>query len=117
MTFGRGCFVNRQCFFNTSAGISVGDNVHFGPRVSIVTSTHDLGGPGQRAGAAADAPVVIGDGCWIGANVTILAGVSVGEGSVVAAGAVVAADLSPNGLYAGVPARLVRMLDTPESAR
>lgn len=53
----------------------------------------------------------VGDGCWIGANATILPGVTVAPGCVIAAGAVVTKDTEPDGLYAGVPARRVRDLD------
>jgi maltose O-acetyltransferase len=44
-------------------------------------------------------------------NVTVLPGVTVGAGCVIAAGAVVASDLQPNGLYGGVPAKLIQELD------
>lgn len=112
MSFGRRCFVNYDCFFNTSGGISVGDDVHFGPGVAVVTSTHDVGPANRRAGAVSAAPVVIESGCWLGARVTVLPGVTIGAGCIVAAGAVVTSSLDPNGLYAGVPARRVR--DLPE---
>ncbi|MGD9753769.1 MAG: acyltransferase [Acidimicrobiia bacterium] len=76
----------------------------------IVTSDHQLGDSYRRAGPLAAEEVTIEDGCWIGARVTVLPGSSIGAGSVVAAGAVVRGALAPNGLYAGVPARLVRPL-------
>jgi galactoside O-acetyltransferase len=53
-------------------------------------------------------PVVIGRGCFLGANVTVLAGVTIGPGSFVAAGSVVTADVPAGVLVAGVPARVVR---------
>ncbi|WP_290368283.1 DapH/DapD/GlmU-related protein [Microbacterium sp. Bi121] len=55
--------------------------------------------------------MTIGAGAWIGAHATILPGVTVGRGAVVAAGALVTEDCVPNGLYVGVPARLVRIVD------
>lgn len=53
--------------------------------------------------------VVIEDGVWIGANVTILKGVTIGREAVVAAGAVVTRSVSPFHIVAGVPARTVRV--------
>nr|WP_304437690.1 DapH/DapD/GlmU-related protein [Frigoribacterium sp. Leaf44] len=50
-------------------------------------------------------PVTIEDGCWIGANVTILPGVTLGRGSVVGAGSVVTKSYPPNSKLAGSPAR------------
>lgn len=108
MTFGEECFVNFGCFFNTTAGVHVGDRVHFGPRVSVLTSSHDIGSGERRAGPASDSPVVIESGAWIGACVTVLPGVRIGSGSVIAAGAVVTTDVPAHSLVAGVPARVVR---------
>lgn len=42
-----------------------------------------------------DAPVIIEDEVWCGANVTILKGVTIGRGSVVAAGAIVTKSCPP----------------------
>jgi len=43
--------------------------------------------------------------------VTILPGVTIGEGSVVGAGSVVKRDVPSHTLVAGVPARVVKMLN------
>lgn len=52
--------------------------------------------------------VEIGNDVWIGADVKILAGVSIGDGAIIATGAVVTRDVEPFGIYAGVPAKLIR---------
>ena len=57
-------------------------------------------------------PIIIGDGCGIGANATIIAGVTIGDGAVVAAGAVVTKDVEPNTLVGGVPAKTIRECST-----
>ena len=58
--------------------------------------------------------MVIEDGCWIGANVTILKGVTIGRGSVVAAGAVVTRSCPPYSIIGGVPARVIKPRFTAE---
>ena len=98
------------CRFEEYAPIVIGDGVEFGPEVALLTASHEIGGPGHRAGTPYVSPVRIGDGCWLGARVTVLPGVTIGRGCLVAAGAVVASDCAPDGLYAGVPARRVRDL-------
>jgi acetyltransferase-like isoleucine patch superfamily enzyme len=60
-------------------------------------------------------PVKIGNGVWIGANVTILPGVTVGENAVIAAGAVVTKDVPANSIVGGNPARVIRMLKNDEA--
>lgn len=54
------------------------------------------------------AKVTIGNGCWIGAGVTILPGVNIGDGTTIAAGAVVTNNIPPHSLAAGIPARVIR---------
>ncbi|NQS97033.1 MAG: hypothetical protein HQ591_01120 [candidate division Zixibacteria bacterium] len=44
----------------------------------------------------------------IGSRSLLLAGITIGEGAVIAAGAVVSKDCEPDGVYIGVPAKLVR---------
>lgn len=110
VVIGDGSFVNAEVFFDSAGGISIGRDCAIGMRTLLLTSGHGVGPSGRRAGPVERRPISIGDGCWIGAGVTILPGVSVGRGCVVAAGAVVTRDCEPDSLYAGVPARLVRAL-------
>jgi maltose O-acetyltransferase len=104
ITFGPGGMVNGGCYFENREQITVGARCFFGPQVLVGTSTHEVGEHDQRAGDYIGGPVVIGDGCWIGARATILPGVTIAPGCIIAAGAVVTADTEPDGLYAGVPA-------------
>lgn len=110
VSIGRDVFINNQAFIDTAARVTIGDRVSFGPRVTIITGTHEVGVPQRRAGANVAKPVTIGAGSWLGANVTVMPGVTIGEGAVIAAGAVVTRDCLTPGVYAGVPARLVREL-------
>jgi maltose O-acetyltransferase len=103
-------YLNYGCWFDTSASIVIGDNCAIGLGVKFITSTHDIGGSEKRAGRLYGLPIVVGDGCWFGSNVTVLPGVTIGNGCIIAAGAVVTKDCQPNGMYAGVPARRVKEL-------
>ena len=53
---------------------------------------------------------MIEDGVWIGAGALVLPGVTIGRGAIVAGGAVVAADVPPNAIVGGVPAKVLRTL-------
>jgi acetyltransferase-like isoleucine patch superfamily enzyme len=59
---------------------------------------------------------VVGNDIWIGHGAMILPGVTVGDGAIIAAGAVFSRDVTPYGVVAGNPARLVRMRFDPETA-
>lgn len=104
-------FVNRGCVFDNSASIEIGERVMVGMEVMFVTSTHALGSSERRAMEVTSAPIVIGDGSWIGSRATILPGVTIGVGCVVGAGSLVREDCQPNGLYAGVPAKRIKSLN------
>ena len=55
--------------------------------------------------------VIIGDGVWLCANVTVCPGVTIAPKIIVAAGSVVSKDLTKEGwLYAGVPAKPIKAL-------
>jgi len=87
--------------------VTIGEDTQIGPGSLITTTGHDY----RRDLAASFAPVVIGNGVWIGANVTVLPGVEIGDGAVIGAGAVVNRSIPPRVLAVGVPARVVRALE------
>jgi acetyltransferase-like isoleucine patch superfamily enzyme len=62
------------------------------------------------------APVRIGPGAYLGANVTVLAGCDIGHGAVVGAGAVVTRPVADGKVVAGVPAKESRA-DSPGSTQ
>lgn len=109
-------------FYCTRAELNIGKKVIFGPRPTIITGDHRIDIIGKEIIDVSDAeklpeqdlPVTIEDGCWLGANVTILKGVTLGRGSVVAAGAVVTKSFPPYSIVGGVPAKLIKMRFTPE---
>ncbi len=111
---GRECWFNAGCFLNLGAAIRIGDRVSIGHQAMFLTDTHQLGDATRRAGPLRAAPITIGDGAWLGARCTILPGVNIGAGAIVAAGAVVTRDAPANTLVGGIPAVVLRSLDTPQ---
>jgi acetyltransferase-like isoleucine patch superfamily enzyme len=57
---------------------------------------------------SAHAPVVIGENCWIGRNVSIMKGVTIGDNCVIAANSVVTKSVPANCIAAGNPAKVVK---------
>lgn len=114
ITIGDGCYINRRCtlFADWGCAITLGNNVWLGPEVMLWTGSHTIGPREQRCGTGVSSPIVLGDGCWVGARATILAGVTVGTGCVVGASALVAKDVLPDSLAVGVPAKVIRILPT-----
>lgn len=99
-SFGEGVFINQGCFFLDLGGITIGDRVLIGPRVTLSTAGHPVE-IDERYDFITHAPIVIEHDVWIGAAATIAPGVTVGHGSVVGAGAVVAKDVPPLSVVTG----------------
>ena len=88
---GENVFINKNCVVVDTCLVSIGSRTLFGPNVSLYSGTHPLdpelrnGTKGPESGKE----IVIGEDCWIGGCVIILAGVHIGKGSTVGAGSVV----------------------------
>jgi maltose O-acetyltransferase len=111
VSIGEDSFVNTRCFFESHDTITIGDRVSLAMEVLLCTPSHHVGPPAERAGPSFMGPIVIGDGCWLGARSTVLTGVTIGPGCVIAAGALVTSNCAADGLYVGVPARRVKDLE------
>jgi acetyltransferase-like isoleucine patch superfamily enzyme len=98
--FGEKVFINQGCFFLDLGGITIGDRVLIGPRVTLSTAGHPVE-LDERYDFITHAPIVIEDEVWIGAAATVTPGVTIGRGSVVGAGAVVAKDVPPMSVVTG----------------
>lgn len=90
--------------------IIIGNNVMFGPRVSIYTATHPIDAESRNTYLEYGLKVVIKDNVWIGGNAVINPGVTIGKDSVIASGAVVVNDVPDNVIVGGNPARVIRRI-------
>ncbi len=107
------CFIGDECLLDLAEAIVLERQVTLAERVLVLThinvgyKDHPL----QRHFPPSAKPVFLGQGCFVGANATILPGVRIGRCAFVAAGSVVTQDVLDRTLVAGVPARIVRTLD------
>ncbi|MCG7586282.1 acyltransferase [Photobacterium sp. OFAV2-7] len=93
--------------------VEIGNNVLFGPKVTIMDSSgHPIRCRGNHNEAArtTSAKVTIKDNAWIGMGATILKGVTIGENSVVSANSVVFGSIPDNCIAIGNPATVVKHL-------
>jgi len=102
--------INKNCGFYASyaikeARIVIGDNVTFGPEVSLFSAGHDY--------HYLDLPdiaksIVIENNVWIGGRSVILPGVTIREGAIVAAGSLVTKDVEAYKIVGGNPAKVIK---------
>ncbi len=107
---GQRFYANFDCVMLDGADITIGDDVLFGPRVSLYTANHALDPVERRAGACYARPILLGDAVWLGGGVTVLPGVTIGDGAVIGAGSVVTRDVPAAVVAVGNPARVIRAI-------
>lgn len=108
---GKDTQINYAVEFDNGAEIRIGDRCDIAMHVKFITATHNIGPSHKRAGwGCIRKPIVVGDGCWIGAGAMILPGVTIAAGSVIGAGSIVAADCEGDAVYVGVAARKIKDL-------
>lgn len=123
--FGKNVYANFNFVVLDVCDVHIGDNVFFGPNVSILTALHSLIAEERRffydekKGYVTDneygKPIKIGNDCWFGGSVTILPGVTIQDNVVVGAGSVVTKDLESGWIYAGNPAKKIREIKKEDS--
>ena len=103
---------------NIGAEIGAGTMIDMGAILggrAIVGKNRHVGAGAVLAGViepASAEPVRVGDNVLIGAHAVVIEGVQIGSGSVVAAGAIVTQDVPENVVVAGVPARIIKEIDS-----
>jgi len=107
---GRNVFINHACSFLDMGGIIIEDGVLIGPKVNIITENHPLDPEDRKA--LITKPVTIKRNAWIGAGASILPGVTIGENAIVAAGALVTKDVPGNRIAGGIPAKIIKSIDS-----
>lgn len=108
VTFGKDVFINHSAILSASGGIEFEDGCMAAPGLRIATINHDMN---ERHTIYTYGKVTVKQNAWIGMNVTICPGVTIGKYAVVGAGAVVTKDVPDNAVVAGVPAKVIKMLD------
>lgn len=120
ISIGSDCNIGQYCQITACNKVQIGDGVLTGRYVIISDNAHgglsleEANLPPQHRKLNSKGEVIIGDNVWIGDKASILAGVHIGKNVIVAANAVVTKDIPSNCIVAGVPARVIKSLQTDE---
>lgn len=112
---GHDTFINHNAYFMDGGGITIGHHCFIGPNCGFYTAVHPTLFEERNSGLEKALPIVIGNNCWIGADVTFLPGVTVGEGSIIGAKSVVTKDIPANVIAVGNPCRVLRSITEKDS--
>lgn len=110
--------VNNASFNLLSGTIKLEEYVSCAHGTSFITGTHDFEKfdlERQLTAPTSGRDITVKRGAWISANATVLGPCVIGEHSVVAAGSVVTKDVPPLTIVAGVPARILRRIESPRN--
>jgi acetyltransferase-like isoleucine patch superfamily enzyme len=114
---GKGVSMNQNIYFDAPNPVTIGNFVNVGHGTKFANSAHQLVSNFKtRRPSLSLPPIVVEDYVWLGCNVLILGGVTIGTGSVIGAGSVVTKSIPPHSFAAGVPAKVIRLLEQPTVA-
>lgn len=110
LTIGNNNYIGRFLHLVCFNKIIVGNDVLIADKVYISDNVHnyqDVSKPIKEQGISIRGAVEIGDGAWIGENVSII-GAKIGKGSVISANAVVLSDIPDFCVAGGIPAKIIK---------
>lgn len=123
---GENFFANFNTVIMDDGKITIGDNVMFGPNVSLMATNHPLI-PEERIFMKYDDGHVsmseyakginIGNNVWIACNVVVIDGVHIDNNVVIGAGSVVTKDIEDNYLAYGNPCKSIRKIAEKDSKK
>jgi acetyltransferase-like isoleucine patch superfamily enzyme len=109
--------LGQECTISAYQHVSIGEQCILADRVMLIDFDHNVKEVERpiRVQGIYKRDVRVGNNVWIGFGAQILRGVTVGDNSIVGAGAVVTRDVPANAVVGGVPARIIRMREAPET--
>ncbi len=119
VVIGAKAVLGQECTISAYQHVSIGRECVVADRVMMIDFDHgiaDVERPIRQQGIY-KRDVRVGQNCWIGYGACVLRGVTIGDNCVVGTSAVVTSDVAENAIVAGVPARVLRMREAPQTLR
>ena len=111
--------IGQECTISAFQHVSIGRECIVADRVMLIDFDHgvvEVERPIRLQGIY-KRDVRVGHNVWIGYGACFLRGVTVGDNAIVGTNTVVTKDVPPDAVVGGVPARVLRMRDTPRTLR
>jgi acetyltransferase-like isoleucine patch superfamily enzyme len=111
--------MGQECTVSAFQHVSIGRECIIADRVMMIDFDHGMVEVERpiRGQGIYKRDVDVGHNVWIGYGACVLRGVSVGENAVIGTSSVVTANVPPNAVVGGIPARLIRMRKAPRTFR
>jgi acetyltransferase-like isoleucine patch superfamily enzyme len=119
VSIGAKTVMGQECTISAYQHVSIGRECVIADRVMLIDFDHgvvEVDRPVRLQGIY-KRDVRVGNNVWIGYGACILRGVTVGDNAIIGTSAVVTRDVPANAVVAGVPARVIRVRETPARMR
>ena len=119
VSIGSKTVMGQECTISAYQHVSIGNECIVADRVMLIDFDHgvvEVERPIRLQGIY-KRDVKVGSNVWMGYGSCVLRGVSVGHNSIVGTNAVVTRDVPENAVVGGVPAKVLRMRETPQELR
>ena len=113
---GRKTVMGQECTISAYQRVRIGEQCVIADRAMFIDFDHgvvEVERPIRQQGIY-KRDVEVGSNVWIGYGACILRGVRVGDNSIVGTNSVVTKDVPANAVVGGIPARILRMRETPK---
>ena len=112
ISIGKNVVVRTNSMLFGEGGITIEDDVLLGNAIHIYTTNHAHENKNKtimEQGFEEHKPVTLKRSCWLGSCVVVLAGNTIGENAVVGAGSVVTKSVPGGEIWAGHPAKPIKL--------
>ena len=119
VSIGAKTVMGQECTISAYQHVEIGRECIVADRVMLIDFDHgvvEVERPIRLQGIY-KRDIRVGHNVWIGYGACVLRGVSVGNNSILGTSAVVTQDVPENAVVAGIPARVIRMRETPTELR
>jgi acetyltransferase-like isoleucine patch superfamily enzyme len=119
VSIGAKSVLGQECTISAYQSVTIGRECILADRVMLIDFDHgvvEVERPIRLQGIY-KRNVRVGNNVWIGYGACILRGVNVGDNSIVGTNSVVTREVPADAVVGGVPARIIRMRDTPRHMR
>ncbi len=113
LVVGEFVWLGENCWIDNVAMVTIDSHTCLSQDVYLCTGNHDWS---SQTFDLQDAPIHIGESCWIAARAMVGPGVEVGQGAVLCLGSVTGRSLAPMTIYAGNPAQPIKARKLPLAA-
>jgi len=119
VSIGAKTVMGQECTISSYQHVSIGRECVIADRVMLIDFDHGMVEVDRpiRLQGIYKRDVRVGNNVWVGYGAAFLRGVTGGDNAVVGTYSIVGKDVPANAVVAGVPAKLLRMRDEPETLR